>query len=50
MNKYVDREQINYYEKYRPEYTDKIFTEIIANTRDFDFYVDLACGCGQVRI
>jgi len=49
MDQFTDKDQINNYDLARPKYTNDIFSEIIKNTCNFNDYLDVACGTGQVN-
>ena len=48
MDQFANKEQIESYDESRPKYSDKIFEHIIKNTNNFDSYLDVACGTGQL--
>jgi ubiquinone/menaquinone biosynthesis C-methylase UbiE len=50
MDQFINKEQINFYDMTRPKYTEEIFQNIISNVKNFDNYLDLACGSGQLLI
>jgi SAM-dependent methyltransferase len=50
MNQFCNTEQINNYDATRPKYTPQIFKEIITKTKEFNNYLDIACGTGQLLI
>jgi ubiquinone/menaquinone biosynthesis C-methylase UbiE len=50
MDQFINQEQINFYDMTRPKYTEEIFQNIISNVKNFDNYLDLACGSGQLLI
>jgi len=50
MNQFIEKDQIKYYDILRPKYTQEIFHDIISSTKQYDNYLDIACGTGQLLI
>jgi ubiquinone/menaquinone biosynthesis C-methylase UbiE len=50
MDQFTNINQIAYYDIARPKYTSEIFQEIINKTNNFNSYLDIACGTGQLLI
>ena len=48
MDQFNNTIQTSNYDSTRPKYTKDIFTNIISKINQFDYYLDIACGTGQL--